>query len=96
MSAECHECGADITYPPGTWPIGSCERCDLNGRIDALIATGDVLATRLDETPAVEHHLLGPGDFYLDLDTVEKSEEKQQAVRAWLAIAHPNGEGHKP
>ena len=28
MSAHCSTCGADIVYPEGTWPIGTCARCD--------------------------------------------------------------------
>jgi len=28
MSAECSTCGADIVYPEGTWPVGTCARCD--------------------------------------------------------------------
>jgi hypothetical protein len=51
----------------------------------ALIRAGDVLATRLDETPVPS--LFG----FEDLD---KAKEQQQAVRAWLALAHPDGEGH--
>jgi hypothetical protein len=52
-----------------------------------LIRAGDVLATRLDETPAPDAYLRG------DLDN-EEFKQRQQAVRAWLAIAHPNGKGH--
>jgi hypothetical protein len=51
----------------------------------ALVRAGDVLATRLDETPVPS--LFG----FEDLD---KAKEQQQAVRAWLALAHPDGEGH--
>jgi hypothetical protein len=54
---------------------------------DALVAAGDVLATRLDETPAIRA---------LDGRLREDAIQRQQAVRAWLAIAHPQGEGHKP
>jgi hypothetical protein len=54
----------------------------LLAHVDALIAAGDVLATRLDETPAPM--------------LVSRLIERERAVRAWLAVAHPNGEGHKP
>jgi hypothetical protein len=74
--------------------ILSCPNCGLEHRLvadnvvehrDALIRAGDVLATRLDETPV-------PSRFgFEDLD---KAKMQQQAVREWLAIAHPNGEGH--
>jgi multidrug resistance efflux pump len=57
---------------------------------DALVAAGDVLATRLDETRALE----GYTSTWEGLD--EKTKQSQLAVRAWLAVAHPNGEGHKP
>jgi hypothetical protein len=50
----------------------------------ALIRAGDVLATRLDETPAFV------GERYLGAEV----KQRQQAVHEWLAIAHPNGEGH--
>jgi hypothetical protein len=53
---------------------------------DALVRAGDVLATRLDETPAPD-----PGDGSIDWTVVA---QRQRAVREWLAIAHPNGEGH--
>lgn len=33
MSAHCNKCGADITYPAGTWPIGRCEPCDLRDEL---------------------------------------------------------------
>jgi hypothetical protein len=51
-------------------------------RIAALIRAGDVLATRLDEA-----------DFKGPLDR-KVLKQRQRAVRAWLAIAHPNGKGH--
>jgi hypothetical protein len=52
----------------------------------ALIRAGDVLATRLDETTAVSYdaHRRDPDWF----------RQRQQAVREWLAVAHPDGEGH--
>jgi hypothetical protein len=67
--------------------ILSCPNCGLEHRLvadnvvehrDALIRAGDVLATRLDETEAWNEGFL----------------QRQQAILAWLAVAHPNGEGH--
>jgi hypothetical protein len=49
--------------------------------IESLIRAGDVLATRLDETPVVSDSVLIG---------------HMRAIREWLALAHPNGEGHKP
>jgi hypothetical protein len=34
MSAHCSTCGADIVYPPGTWPLGTCARCDARAERD--------------------------------------------------------------
>jgi hypothetical protein len=93
------------------------ERDQLQERWDALIRAGDVLSTRLDETPANTSALLDVAaaaqsvadnwpEEYPDwtritklrytLDALDKPTDRagQQAVRAWLAIAHPNGEGH--
>jgi|tagenome__1003787_1003787.scaffolds.fasta_scaffold19841093_2 hypothetical protein len=36
MSAHCSKCGSDITYPGDTWPVGTCERCDLEARLEQL------------------------------------------------------------
>src|SRR5438477_6823543 len=54
MSAEWNKCGADIVYPPGTWPLGTCARCDLapsgpgtGGKIEKLKIAGNKLAERL-------------------------------------------------
>lgn len=68
MSAHCSACGSDITYPGDTWPVGTCERCDLADAIqkawDAIIdarrfVQGDrgsgrkrIVLTRLDEALA--------------------------------------------
>jgi transcription elongation factor Elf1 len=46
----------------------------------ALVCAGDVLATRLDETP------LSP--------VRQVYKERRDAVREWRVVAHPNGEGH--
>jgi hypothetical protein len=54
----------------------------LEAERDRLRAAGDVLATRLDEA-----------DFKGPLDR-KVLKQRQRAVRAWLAIAHPNGKGH--
>ena len=35
MSAHCDKCGSHITYLPGTWPLGSCELCDVRAERDA-------------------------------------------------------------
>lgn len=37
MSAECHECGLDIVYPEGTWPVGECPVCAPRERLLAFI-----------------------------------------------------------
>lgn len=36
MSAECHDCGSDIVYPEGTWPIGVCPVCESNAEVERL------------------------------------------------------------
>jgi len=38
MSAECSQCGSDIVYPEGTWPIGQCPVCSRDERIELLEA----------------------------------------------------------
>ena len=37
MSAECSRCGSDIVYPVGTWPVGECERCVFEDKLEALL-----------------------------------------------------------
>ena len=34
MSAHCNTCGMDIVYPEGTWPLGTCTRCDMEADRD--------------------------------------------------------------
>jgi hypothetical protein len=75
---------ADL-LPPGSVVLTADEYTDITVLLNDMIAAGDVLATRLDETPVPS--LFG----FEDLD---KAKEQQQAVRAWLALAHPDGEGH--
>jgi hypothetical protein len=70
---------ADLTQQRDTafdeWTI-SMELCrERAAKNAALVRAGDVLATRLDESPWT-------------------TTPKRQAVREWLAVAHPNGEGH--
>src|SRR5262245_19946999 len=36
VSVHCDKCGADITYPEGTWPLGRCEPCDLRAELAAV------------------------------------------------------------
>jgi hypothetical protein len=107
--------------------ILSCPNCGLEHRLvadnvvehrDALIRAGDVLATRLDETPANTSALLDVAaaakhiydvaanwvkqdDSFVKLaetldalDSTDVDRKGQQAVREWLAIAHPEGKGH--
>jgi hypothetical protein len=69
---------ADVTdqqafnlLPPGSVVLTADEHA-------ALIRAGDVLATRLDETPCTESSL----------------QVSRLVVREWLAVAHPNGAGH--
>lgn len=56
MSAECHECGNDLVYPEGTWPLGECPVCTLRARLaelererDGLRGTTKDLRHALDE-----------------------------------------------
>lgn len=63
MSAHCSKCGSDITYPGDTWPVGTCERCDLEARVNRLesalilaIETAEVLNEALRR--AVSENLL--------------------------------------
>lgn len=41
MSAECIDCGRDLTYPAGAWPVGSCLTCGLRAERDAAVARAE-------------------------------------------------------
>lgn len=47
MSAECHVHGCDLTYPEGSWPVGSCPRCEAESEVAVLRAERDEARVRL-------------------------------------------------
>lgn len=57
MSAECSTCGADLTYTPGSWPLGSCERCDLHEQLEK---TNEALGEAAEALERATTHLLLP------------------------------------
>lgn len=58
MSAECHDCGADLVYPSGSWPQGECPQCRLRLAEEVVRAARAYRAisladpTSLDRPPA--------------------------------------------
>jgi hypothetical protein len=75
MSAHCGTCGTDLVYPEGTWPLGTCQVCDLREQLrerDVLLADakdaldmchtgmGNIVCSRGGIGCSVDHDYLAP------------------------------------
>jgi hypothetical protein len=83
MSAECSQCGADLTYPEGTWPVGECEPCYLRADRDAALKRAESYRSKLGEVMGL---LAKAADTEADLvvcrDRVAELEHEVERVRA--------------